>query len=81
MKLSSRTFLSNNFIVKIVFLSLVHPVEKLIKDQEKEWSFTMGYMNHNGELKAFELKFDNEEEAKQAREEIAEEITKYEYWF
>lgn len=78
MKLSSGTFLSNTFIVKIVFLSLVHSVEKLIKDQEKEWSFTMGYMNHNGELKAFELKFDNLDEAKQAREEIAKERMKYE---
>lgn len=80
MKLSSGTFLSNNFIVKIIFLSLVHPVKKLIKDkdQEKEWSFTMGYMNHDGELKAFELKFDNEEVAKQAREEVAKERMKYE---
>ena len=78
MKLSSGTFLSDDFISNIAFLSLVHPVEKLTKTEEKEWSFTMGYMNIHDELKAFELKFDNEDEAKQAREEIAKEIMKYE---
>lgn len=78
MKLSSGTFLSDAFISDIVFLSLVHPVEKLTKTEEKEWSFTMGYMNANGELRAFELKFNNEDEAKQSREEIAKERMKYE---
>lgn len=78
MKLSSGTLLSDKFISNIVFLSLVHPVERLTKTEEKEWSFTMGYMNVNDELKAFELKFDNEDEAKQSREEIAEERMKYE---
>ena len=78
MKLSSGTFLSDEFISNIAFLSLVHLVEKLTKTEEKEWSFTMGYMNVHGELKAFELKFDNENEAKQARKEVAEEVMKYE---
>lgn len=79
MKLSNGTFLSNAFISDIVFLSLVHPVEhELNKTEKKEWSFTMGYMNVNDELRAFELKFDNEDEAKQSREEIAKERMKYE---
>lgn len=79
MKLSNGTLLSDNFISKIVFLSPVYPVEhELNKTEEKEWYFTIGYKNINGELRAFKLKFDNEDEVKQSREEIIEEVMKYE---
>lgn len=79
MKLSSGTFLSDKFISNIVFLSLVHRYENLLdKNNDNEWCFTMGYMNNAGELKAFELRFDDLNEAKQARKEVAEEIMKYE---
>lgn len=69
MKLSSGTFLSNSFIRSIKFISLVYPHPQY-KD---EYYFSMAYFDDNNILRSFELRFDDEKEAKQIREEIVNE--------
>lgn len=75
MKLSSGTFLSNSFIRSIEFISLVYPHPQY-KD---EYYFSMAYFSDNRILRSFELRFDDEKEAKQVREEIVTKRLDYDY--
>ena len=72
MILSSDTFLDDNFLKNVIFLSNVHHNELT-----KDYCFSMGYLINTGEMKAFELRFDNEEEAKTCREEVKSRILIY----
>ena len=75
MKLSSGTFLSNDFIRSIEFISLVHSHPQY----DNEYYFSMGYFDDNMILRSFELRFDKEDEAKQVREEIVTKRMDYDY--
>lgn len=72
MVLSSGTFLDDNFLKNIVFLSLVH-YQTLTDD----YYFSMGYLNNDGELRSFELRFDDVTEANVCREEVKSRILMY----
>lgn len=69
MVLSSGTFLGDDFLANISFLSLVH-----YSNLTKDYYFSMGYLNNDGDIRAFELRFDDEEEAKTCREEVLSKV-------
>ena len=72
MVLSTDTFIDDSFIQKIIFLSNVH-----YNELTKDYSFAMGYMNKNEEIRAFDLRFDKEDEANLCREEVKQRILRY----
>lgn len=72
MVLNTGIFIDDSFIQKILFLSLVH-----YSELTKDYGFTMGYLNNAGEMKAFDLRFDIEDEAKVCHEEVKQRILKY----
>lgn len=73
MKLSNNTFLSNSFIRSVEFVSLVHPHPQY----KNEYYFSMAYFDDNSILRIFKLRFDEEEKAKQVREEIVNKRLRY----